>query len=159
MPALFGLAVITFWQAVGLLILSKILFGGFRFRRGPGLHWRRRMTERWEKMTPEQREQFREGMRGRCGAFPGRHRRRNPKPWLDFFCCRDASMDRRAVTMRSAPLTMDSRGAAPKQLLNLAPRGFSNQSTHEMIGCSLYIRRSKSTEEEVVGYSANCVGA
>ncbi len=35
-PALFGWHVITFWQAVGILILSKILLGGFhdpRFRR------------------------------------------------------------------------------------------------------------------------------
>jgi hypothetical protein len=68
-PALFGWHAITFWQALGVLVLSKILFGGFRFRRGPGLRWRRRMMERWERMTPEQREQFREGMRGRCGSF------------------------------------------------------------------------------------------
>ena len=29
-PAIFGWHTITFWQAVGLLVLSKILFGGFR---------------------------------------------------------------------------------------------------------------------------------
>ena len=28
MPELFGLSIISYWQAVGLLILSKILFGG-----------------------------------------------------------------------------------------------------------------------------------
>ena len=68
-PALFGWHPITFWQAVGLLVLSKILFGGFRG--GPGRHgyWRHRMRERWEKMTPEEREKFRESMRGRCGSF------------------------------------------------------------------------------------------
>ena len=71
MPALFGLHVITFWQALGLLVLSKILFGGFRGR-GAGMHWRRRMMERWEKMTPEEREKFREGMGGRCGMFGSR---------------------------------------------------------------------------------------
>ena len=67
-PALFGWHLISFWQAAGLLILSKILFGGFR---GPRRHWywRRRMMERWEKMTPEEREKFREGLRGRCGQF------------------------------------------------------------------------------------------
>jgi hypothetical protein len=27
------------------------------------------MMERWEKMTPEEREKFRQGMRGRCGPF------------------------------------------------------------------------------------------
>jgi hypothetical protein len=25
--------------------------------------------ERWEQMTPEEREKFRQGMRGRCGPF------------------------------------------------------------------------------------------
>ncbi|MGA7590151.1 MAG: hypothetical protein WBW02_06555, partial [Candidatus Sulfotelmatobacter sp.] len=34
MPSLFGWHLINFWQAVGVLILSKILFGGFRG--GPG---------------------------------------------------------------------------------------------------------------------------
>jgi hypothetical protein len=66
MPSLFGLHLITFWQALGLLILSKILFGGFRGRPG-GFGGRRRMMERWEKMTPEEREKFREGMRSGCG--------------------------------------------------------------------------------------------
>ncbi len=33
-PGLFGWHVITFWQAVGILILSKILLGGFRGRPG-----------------------------------------------------------------------------------------------------------------------------
>ena len=69
MPALFGWKVITFWQAAGLLILSKILFGGFRGGRGGPGHWRRRMRDRWENMTPEERENFRKGMRDRCGHF------------------------------------------------------------------------------------------
>jgi hypothetical protein len=69
MPALFGLRMISFWQAMGLLVLSKILLGGFRSRPGGGMHWRRRMMERWEQMTPEEREKFRQGMRGRCGPF------------------------------------------------------------------------------------------
>jgi hypothetical protein len=70
MPALFGWRVITYWQAVALFLLSKILFGGFRGRGGYRGHWRRRMMERWEQMTPEEREKFREGMHGRCGHFP-----------------------------------------------------------------------------------------
>jgi len=61
-PAVFGLHAITFWQALGMLVLSKILFGGFRGRPGGGGHWRRRMKERWEQMTPEEREKFRAGM-------------------------------------------------------------------------------------------------
>jgi Ca2+/H+ antiporter, TMEM165/GDT1 family len=72
MPTLFGGRLISFWQALGLLVLSKILFGGFRGRPVQRLHWRRRMMERWDQMTPEEREKFRAGMRGRCGQFgPG----------------------------------------------------------------------------------------
>lgn len=69
MPAVFGVHAITYWQAWGLLILCWILFGGLRGApRGRG-HWRHRMRERWEQMTPEEREKFRQGMRGRCGPF------------------------------------------------------------------------------------------
>src|ERR1700730_1735941 len=66
-PAVLGLHTITFWQALGILILSKILFGGFRGRPGYGGHWRRRMSARWEQMTPEERAKFRQGMFSRCG--------------------------------------------------------------------------------------------
>ena len=64
-PAIVGWQTITFWQALGLLVLCKILFGGFHGGR-PSRHSRRGMMERWESMTPEERERFREGMRGRC---------------------------------------------------------------------------------------------
>lgn len=71
MPAVFGSRVITFWQALGVLALSRILFGRFG---GPGgrMHWRHRMAERWNQMTPEEREKFAEGMKGRCGRFESR---------------------------------------------------------------------------------------
>jgi len=74
-PALFGLRFITFWQALGLLALCRILFGGFGLGGGGHRNSRRRMegrirervrermAERWEKMTPEEREKFRQGMR------------------------------------------------------------------------------------------------
>jgi|SRR6516162_1174646 hypothetical protein len=67
-PALFGWHAITFWQAVGILVLSKLLFGGFRGHGGPRSHWKHRMIERWQQMTPEEREKFVQGMRG-CGRF------------------------------------------------------------------------------------------
>jgi hypothetical protein len=68
MPSIFGIRTITFWQALGLLVLSKVLFGGFRPRHG-GSHpgWRRRMAERWEHMTPEERDNFKQGVRRCCG--------------------------------------------------------------------------------------------
>ena len=43
-------------HALGLLVLSRILFGGFRGT--PGWH-RRRQWEKWQAMTPEERESFR----------------------------------------------------------------------------------------------------
>lgn len=69
-PSVVGWRAITYWQALGLLVLSRILFGGFRGGHMRHWGWRRRMRERWEQMTPEEREKFREGMRWRCGHFP-----------------------------------------------------------------------------------------
>ena len=68
LPEVVGARSITFWQALGLLILSKILFGGFRRGGPPAWGWKRRMAERWEKMTPEEREKFRAGW-GHCGHW------------------------------------------------------------------------------------------
>jgi hypothetical protein len=69
LPALFGWHHIDYWQALGILVLSKILFSGFRGGPGRNWGWRGRMMDRWEKMTPEEREKFRQGLRGRCGGF------------------------------------------------------------------------------------------
>jgi hypothetical protein len=69
LPGLFGLHTIGFWQALGLLLLSRILFGGFGGHGPSPSGRRRRMEERWEKMTPEEREKFRQGMHGRCWNF------------------------------------------------------------------------------------------
>jgi hypothetical protein len=68
LPAVTGLHAITFVQALGLLVLSRILFGGLRGWGRRGGHWRARMQARWQQMTPEERERFREvlGSRG-CG--------------------------------------------------------------------------------------------
>ncbi len=69
LPELFGWRQITFWQAVGLLALCRILFGGVSGRGFHRSNYRRRMAERWDRMTPEEREKFRQGMRSRCGGF------------------------------------------------------------------------------------------
>ena len=61
MPLLFHLPEITFWQTIGLMVLSRLILGGFgghhRSRHG---HFRSQMHEKWETMTPEEREKFRE---------------------------------------------------------------------------------------------------
>jgi hypothetical protein len=63
MPALFGWKLIGYWQALGLIILCKILFGGFRGSAGRGGYRRHRMGERWKPRTPEEREKFRQELR------------------------------------------------------------------------------------------------
>ena len=68
MPAIFGLKTISFVQALGLVVLSKILLGGFHKHAGGGPRgWKRGMERRWARMTPEERERFRAGMKGRGG--------------------------------------------------------------------------------------------
>lgn len=75
LPAAVHASSISYWQATGLLILCRILFGSFRgrpgmggpggrrpdmFRRGP--EWR----EKWKNMSDEDRMRFREEWRRRC---------------------------------------------------------------------------------------------
>src|SRR5512141_2930694 len=67
LPSLFGLPQIGFWQAVGLLALSRILLGGFGFRGSSRGGWRRHGGH-WERMTDEERERFRQGIRDRFGV-------------------------------------------------------------------------------------------
>ena len=62
LPPLFGLPVVTFWQALGLLVLSRILFGGVG--RHGGRRWR---------MNDEDRERIRQRMRERWGMQPPQH--------------------------------------------------------------------------------------
>ena len=76
-PMLFGFKQVTFWQALGLLALCRILFGGFGLGGGGHRSSRRRMEgrirervrermdERWAQMTPEERERFRQGFNDR----------------------------------------------------------------------------------------------
>lgn len=56
-PALFAGKAITFWQALGVLVLSRILVGGF--------HGRGRFVHKWDQLTPEEREKFRAAMHAR----------------------------------------------------------------------------------------------
>jgi hypothetical protein len=59
MPVIFHLPIITFAQALGLLVLSKILFSSFRGG-GPGRFRGGRIREKWMNMTPEEREKFKQ---------------------------------------------------------------------------------------------------
>lgn len=70
MPDITHASRITYWQAVGLLVLCRILVGGFgrggMRGRGPmgnrGAEWR----DKWMKMTPDEREQLRHQWKERC---------------------------------------------------------------------------------------------
>lgn len=67
LPPLFGWHLITFWQALGLLLLSRILFGSWGS--GGGNRGTGGRKEKWDKMTPEERERLRQSWAARCG-FP-----------------------------------------------------------------------------------------
>jgi hypothetical protein len=69
LPPLFGWREVTFWQALGLLVLCRILFGGFGHRGSNHSRLQRRLAERWQQMPPEQRERLRRGLAGAgaCG--------------------------------------------------------------------------------------------
>lgn len=72
LPAVIGVKAITFIQALGILLLSKILFGGF----GRGGGWQRgrpnagkdRMKNKFASMTPEEKEKFKSEWKNRCGG-------------------------------------------------------------------------------------------
>lgn len=69
LPEVLNVNTITFWQAMGILVLSKILFGGFG---GGGWghkrqEWKRKMQEKWQHMTPEERNQLKDRLQSRFG--------------------------------------------------------------------------------------------
>ena len=72
LPAVLGVKAISFIQALGILLLSKILFGGF----GRGRHrggWRNKgkwmeMKDKFGGMTPEEREKFKAQWKDKCGG-------------------------------------------------------------------------------------------
>ncbi|MFT4094089.1 MAG: hypothetical protein QM640_10645 [Niabella sp.] len=68
LPPVLHVNTISYWQAVGILVLCKILFGGFRG--GPGREKFERMQnfrEKIKNMSPEERERFKEEWKRRCG--------------------------------------------------------------------------------------------
>jgi hypothetical protein len=70
LPPLFGWRLLTFWQALGLLALCRILFGSHGWHRPGHSGFRRRMRARCGNMTLEEREKFRQAMRERWGFGP-----------------------------------------------------------------------------------------
>ena len=84
MPELFHGPIISPGQTLGLLLLSRILFGGFRGRRPGGWArqrraWQQRAAGRLAHLNPEEREKFRQQMQNRCG-FGRMRRSETPAP-------------------------------------------------------------------------------
>jgi hypothetical protein len=73
-PQLFGLKLLSFWQTLGLLVLSWLFFGRFRGL-GHGHHMKHRLAERWMRMDPEERDKFRQQMHEHWG-----HRHHHGEP-------------------------------------------------------------------------------
>jgi hypothetical protein len=86
LPGILHVGVITFWQAMGIFVLCKILFGfgkgGRGFGGGGGPWMRHRMEERFKNMTPEEREKFKAKMQN-CGH--GRWGRHGGHPYEKYW--------------------------------------------------------------------------
>ncbi len=74
-----GVKAITYCQALGIFILSKLLFGGFRGKgrcgcggncgiRNKGME----LKEKWQNMTPEERDNFKQNWRSHCRTWSGK---------------------------------------------------------------------------------------
>ncbi len=68
-PSLFAGPIISFWQAVGLMLLTRILLRGFTGMQGGRFRRCGDWKEKFEKMTPEQKEKMRDLWKKRCGGF------------------------------------------------------------------------------------------
>jgi Ca2+/H+ antiporter, TMEM165/GDT1 family len=69
LPAVLGVSTITFWQALGILVLSKILFGGFKCGHGHSkFHYGHDWHHKWMQMSPEEREKMKAEWKERCGS-------------------------------------------------------------------------------------------
>ena len=66
-PDIFGWKAVTYWQAMGLFVLSKILFKGFTWSGGSRSRWGGHWKSKWQAMSPEDQERFKQKMRERCG--------------------------------------------------------------------------------------------
>jgi hypothetical protein len=69
-PPIFGLIYISFWQALGLLALSRILFGGFHGSshwQQKKRHWKQQMKDKWTNMSDDERADWRNKFEQHCG--------------------------------------------------------------------------------------------
>ena len=65
-PVIFGLKAITYFQALGLFLLSRILLGSFGFGNKKPPFANPKIREKMMKLTDEERQQFKEEWKNRC---------------------------------------------------------------------------------------------
>lgn len=74
-PDIFNGPVLSYWQAVGLLVLTRLMVGrgwggGGGWKNHKKHHyWKNRWRDKLDAMTPEEREKFLANMKGRCGWY------------------------------------------------------------------------------------------
>ena len=69
LPPVAGVGMVNFWQALGLLVLCRLLFGnlsGNRRRHAPFGRKKVLMRQKWAKMTPEERQEFKRQWKTYC---------------------------------------------------------------------------------------------
>jgi hypothetical protein len=69
LPPVLAVNPLSYWQALGLLVLCRILFGGLHFRpwsghRGAPSKWG--WNDKWATMTEEERQELRQRWQERC---------------------------------------------------------------------------------------------
>ena len=70
-PGIFGLTALNFWQTLGLMVLGRLLTGGFAKHGGSGRFRGKFMRERWQNMSEAERQQYMQRWgRHRCGPSP-----------------------------------------------------------------------------------------
>jgi hypothetical protein len=71
LPGIFQLPSIGYWQALGILILSRILFGGFaKPNRSP--YNKPHFREKFMNMTQEEHADFKQKWKDRCSKYKNR---------------------------------------------------------------------------------------
>lgn len=83
MPDLFNLTTITFWQALGLLLLSKLLFGGMNGgkhhtktygcncqKRDYREKWNKKFKHKWANMSELDKEKWQTNFKGTAWEKP-----------------------------------------------------------------------------------------
>jgi hypothetical protein len=66
LPKVTNAGELNIWQAMGLLLLAKILFSGFHRHHHDRPPWARHLRKKWRHMTPEEKEQFKAALKERC---------------------------------------------------------------------------------------------